>query len=224
MAKAVFDAWPDRYDKWFETRIGRLVKAYESDMLVTLLNPQPGEIILDAGCGTGIFTRDVLASGAGIIGMDLSGPMLKGAVEKLDLQKFYPVCADMCRLPFADRSFDRVFSMTAIEFIKNALPCIDELNRVTRKGGTIVVTTLNSLSPWADRRKKKADTGHDLFERIYFRSPDELKQLIPSHAVVKSAIHFLKTDEVSTARLKEENGQKEQSRNGAFLAVKWRKM
>ena len=60
MATALFDTWPDRYDSWFATPIGRLVRLYEARLLLAFLEPQPGERILDVGCGTGIFTDDVL--------------------------------------------------------------------------------------------------------------------------------------------------------------------
>ncbi len=51
----LFDEWPDRYDEWFRTPIGALVKRYESLLLLDLLQPRPGEMILDVGCGTGYF-------------------------------------------------------------------------------------------------------------------------------------------------------------------------
>jgi hypothetical protein len=45
----LFDDWPDRYDDWFQTPIGSLVKQYECDLLLELLQPLRGETILDVG-------------------------------------------------------------------------------------------------------------------------------------------------------------------------------
>jgi precorrin-6B methylase 2 len=42
------------------------VKKYEGKLILDLLRPGQGEIILDAGCGTGIFTKDFLTAGANV--------------------------------------------------------------------------------------------------------------------------------------------------------------
>ena len=226
MTITLFDKWTDRYDCWFETQCGILVKQYESELLLKLLNPLSGEKILDVGCGTGVFTIDVMAQGSRITGIDISEPMLRKAVNKIDKISRYAfngICADMCALPFADNSFDKVLSMTAIEFIEDAKKAVAELDRVIRQGGTIVLTTLNSLSPWAEQRRKAAETGHDLFQKIFFRSPDEMRSLVPANPVVKTAIHFQKEDCLSEIPEIERQGKKNNSDKGAFLAVKWKK-
>ena len=221
--KALFDSWTSKYDAWFETPSGMLIQQYESDLLLELLNPLPGESILDVGCGTGIFTRDVMTRGPRITGVDLSEPMLRIAVDRGAGKNFTGICANMCALPFANESFDKVVSMTAIEFVRDARQAVDELNRVTRQGGCIVLTTLNSLSPWAERRRQKAKTGHSLFQEIYFRSPEEMRRLVPADPVIKTAIHFQKHDTISEAPKIESNGKKNHPDKGAFLAVQWNK-
>ena len=226
MTTTLFDKWTSRYDRWFETPCGILVKQYESELLLTLLNPLPGEKILDVGCGTGVFTIDVMAFGPMITGIDISEPMLRKAVHKMDKTAgtaFTGICGDMCALPFADNYFDKVLSMTAIEFIKDAKQAVAELARVTRKGGTIVLATLNSLSPWAKRRLRSGKNGHLLFQKIFFRSPDEMRSLVPPNPVVKTAIHFLKEDCLSDIPETERQGKKNNSDKGAFLAIQWNK-
>ncbi len=217
----LFDKWPDRYDEWFRTPIGALVKRYESWLLLDLLKPRPGEMILDGGCGPGIVTLDIRESGPGVVGLDISLPMLMRARQKTAGHTYHPIAGDMLSLPFADEVFDKTVSMTALEFIENAYDAVRELFRVTRKGGVIVVTTLNSLSPWADRRKQKAEKGHHLFEKMIFRSPDEIRSLVPVDGVVKTAIHFQKEENPDRIPEIEKNGQQKELCTGAFLAARW---
>lgn len=223
MPAALFDTWTEKYDQWFATPTGQLVRAYESALLLELLAPCPGEHILDVGCGTGIFTRDVLVAGVRVTGIDLSIPMLQRAVVRLGQTGFSGVAADMRALPFADHTFDRVFSMTAIEFLVDARPGIGELHRVVRPGGCVVLTTLNSLSPWAARRQEKGRNGHELFQRIFFRSPEALQALVPATCQVRTAIHFQPDDPVDRIPAIERSGQERQLETGALLAVQWRK-
>ena len=223
MKTALFDTWTDRYDAWFETPTGRLVREYESALLLELVHPLPGDNILDVGCGTGIFTADVLGRGARVTGVDLSRPMLKRALVRAGNARFCGLCADMNALPFPDNVFDKVYSMTAIEFTDDAASVLAEFSRVTRKGGCIVVTTLNSRSPWAEQRKKKAENGHDLFQKICFRSPDDMRLLVPEKSVFKTAIHFQKNDPVLCIPEIERNGRENKLDTGALLAVQWNK-
>lgn len=223
MATALFDTWTERYDLWFATPIGQLVRWYEAELLLKFLEPQPGERILDVGCGTGIFTIDVLKSGAWVTGIDLSAAMLSRAVTRGG-EQFAGLCADMCHLPFSDNSFDRVFSMTAIEFVADAATAIAELNRVVKPGGRVVLTSLNGLSPWAEQRRNKAATqGHSLFEQAHFRTPAEMRSLIPVACEVKTAIHFLKQTAVDKVPEIEQQGMEQNLETGAFLAVRWEK-
>lgn len=219
----LFDEWPDRYDEWFQTPIGSLVKRYESALLLELLQPLPGETILDVGCGTGVFTRDIFVLGPRIVGLEISRPMLMRARQKMQAYSFHPIVGNMLSLPLADEVFDKTVSMTALEFVKDARGAVRELFRVTKKGGTVVVTTLNSLSPWASRRKQKAEKGHHLFKQMIFRSPDEMRATAPVEGVVKTAIHFQKNEDPAMVPEIEQQGQKEKLDTGAFLAAAWLK-
>lgn len=217
----LFDEWPKKYDRWFETPIGALVKKYENQLLLDLLQPQPQELILDVGCGTGVFTLNILGLGTRVIGLDISQPMLLRAGQKAGKYPFRAVAGDMGYLPFADQCFDRVVSMTALEFIADGQAAVEDMFRVAKKGGVIVVTTLNSLSPWADRRKKTADKGHSLFKQMIFRSPDDMRALVPIDATVKTAIHFLTEDDPQLAPGIELDGRKRELDTGAFVAARW---
>jgi ubiquinone/menaquinone biosynthesis C-methylase UbiE len=220
--RQLFDDWPERYDQWFETPIGRLVREYERDLIMDLLRPQAGDLILDAGCGTGVFTEEILTAAARVAGLDLSLPMVKRASENLTGFPFVAALGDILRLPFPDASFDRVVSVTAMEFIADGHGAVRELFRVTRKGGTVVVATLNSLSPWAERRLARAERGEsEIFRQAIFRSPEEMIALGPAHGEWRTAIHFLKDEDPARAPEVEEAGRIKGRNTGAFLAVRW---
>ncbi|MEW6671540.1 MAG: methyltransferase domain-containing protein [Thermodesulfobacteriota bacterium] len=221
----LFDDWPERYDQWFTTPIGRLIKEYEGALIGELLCPGPGERILDAGSGTGIFTRDFLLAGARVVGLEISAPMLHLARKKAGNHHFLGVQGDMLSLPFCDNAFDKTVSVTALEFISDARRSIDELFRVTRRGGLVVAATLNSLSPWAARRKAKTLRGQKhILKDAFFRSPQELLSCGPSDGITKTAIHFDKEDSPEDAAEKEIRGRSLDLVTGAFVAVCWQKI
>lgn len=217
----LFDSWPDDYDRWFTTPAGALIKNIESELLQELLCPKPAERILDAGCGTGVFTLDILSQGAHVVGIDLSCPMLQRAKAKAKAHPLQLVSADLLRLPFRKDSFDKVISVTALEFIEDGKKAIEEFFRVVRRGGLVVVATLNSLSPWAVRRKSKKD--HPLFKEAIFRSPEELLSLTPIRGRLKTAIHFEKGEDLEKAIEIEKRGKEKNLITGAFMVARWEK-
>jgi len=217
----LFDDWPEKYDRWFETPLGRLIKGYESKLVLRMLKPRSGEVILDAGCGTGIFTADMLDTGTRIVGFDLSRNMLRRALVRCGSRTFQPVLGDVRSLPFPDASFHKTVSITAIEFIQDAGIAVEELFRVTKPGGLIVVATLNGLSPWAPRREEVGKKGHSLFRRAVFRSPEEIRGLSSVEGLVQTAIHFEKDDDQDMAPKIEKAGRERGLNTGAFLAVRW---
>ncbi|MFH1057674.1 MAG: methyltransferase domain-containing protein [Pseudomonadota bacterium] len=220
----LFDDWTERYEAWFATPIGRLIKAYETALVMDLLRPTAGELILDAGCGTGLFTADLLAAGARAVGLELSRPMLAQGRQRLAGRDFLAVQGDMLALPFGDGVFAKTLSVTAIEFIAEAGRAVAELWRVTRPGGLVVVATLNRESPWAARRQKAGQAGHNLFRNAFFRSPDELAALAPAPPLaVGTAIHFPKDATPDEAQAMEAAGAAANPDTGAFVAAAWRK-
>jgi len=219
----LFDDRVDQYQAWFQTPLGRVILELERDLVLDMLAPRPGERILDAGCGTGVFTAALLAAGAAVVGLDLSSPMLARARADLAGAAFHPLRGDLTRLPLADAVFDKVLSVTALEFIADGAAAMRELFRVTRPGGRVVVATLNSLSPWAERRRQSGRAGHALFRDAHFRSPAELAALAPLPGRLATAIHFAKDCDPAPAMVIETQGRARGLETGAFLVGRWDK-
>jgi len=82
--------------------------------VLDLLQPQPGEHILDLGCGDGVLTEKLVAIGAQVVGVDSSPDMIAAARRRgLDARLM-----DATKLTF-DEEFDAVFSNAVLHWIKD---------------------------------------------------------------------------------------------------------
>ena len=219
--KQLFDDSVEFYNKWFTTPIGKMVLETEQELINRFVNASPGDRILDAGCGTGIFTLDFLEAGAVVTGLDISRGMLLNAVKVLKNLPFYAVQSNMLKLPFPDDEFDKTVSITALEFIQDAQTAVNELFRITRPGGIVVVATLNSQSPWAVRRSQKVEDH--LLENAFYRSPADLHSLVGLECETETVVHFMNDDNPEEAEEIEKAGKLRKLDTGAFVAVRWQK-
>jgi trans-aconitate methyltransferase len=103
--------------------------------VLELLAPQPGERILDLGCGTGQLSSEITSLGASVIGVDRSPEMIAEARNKFP-QLLFDVC-DARALPFA-HEFDAVFSNATLHWIPQADQVIAGIARALKPGGRFV--------------------------------------------------------------------------------------
>jgi phosphatidylethanolamine/phosphatidyl-N-methylethanolamine N-methyltransferase len=101
-----------------------------------------GGRILEVGVGTGISLPDY-APEHRIVGVDLSGPMLRRAVQRVSEHRLYNVEAlavmDAQQLGFPDASFDVVVAQYVITVVPDPEATLDEFARVVRPGGEIIL-------------------------------------------------------------------------------------
>ena len=107
---------PERYDAWYDTPRGRWIGGVEWPLLRSALELRAGDSVLDVGCGTGWFTRRVAAEGPRAVGLDLDEGTLEFA-RRHGPERQLPL-ADATSLPFGDRSFDKLMSVTALCFVQ----------------------------------------------------------------------------------------------------------
>jgi len=114
---------------------------------------------LDVGCGTGMFMPRLAEGASFVVGVDLSAQMLRKVKELANVLGL--VQADADHLPFCDNSFDAVVAVTLLQNAPDPGRTVRELARVTRPGGTVVVTTLrqkhttDQLEGWVRSAKLK---------------------------------------------------------------------
>lgn len=150
-----------------DEHVARLV-ANEPDMayrrrvklFLRWLEPGPGDRILDAACGRGFVLNFVRAvSDCGLVGQDLEYRYVRLAHAQLADRGVRLLNGDLCRLPFADRSFDKVILAEVLEHLGDDRVGLAEAVRVTRPGGLILISVPNANYPfWWDPVNKTLET------------------------------------------------------------------
>ena len=113
--------------------------------LVTRYAPS-GSKILDLGCGNGISARLLNLAGYDVVGTDISPLFLEEARNWENPKLRYQVC-DVLELPFDNDSFDVICSNELIEHLPDVETALQEMIRVVRKGGKVVLSGPNLCSP-----------------------------------------------------------------------------
>lgn len=114
--------------------------------LIACARLQPGQRVLDVGCGTGIVARtaaEIVGPGGHVIGVDLNPAMLQVARQahpELEWRE-----GDAEALPFQADSFDATLCQSALFFFPDPARAVQEMARVVRVGGTVALQTYASL-------------------------------------------------------------------------------
>jgi SAM-dependent methyltransferase len=99
------------------------------------LAPQPGEHILDVGCGPGQLTQKIAEIGATVVGVDASPEMIGQARQNFPALTF--ALLDVMRMTF-DCEFDAVFSNATLHWVRDATGAVRSIARALKPGGRFV--------------------------------------------------------------------------------------
>jgi SAM-dependent methyltransferase len=152
------------------------------------LDPQPGERILDLGCGDGALTERISAAGAEVLGADNSASLLDAARAR----GLNVVFADGQTLAF-DREFDAVFSNAALHWMTRAGDVVQGVVRALKPGGRFVAefgghgniaAIVTALRATAIRHGKDAALAAGWF----YQTPEEYRALLEANGFAVEAI------------------------------------
>jgi 2-polyprenyl-3-methyl-5-hydroxy-6-metoxy-1,4-benzoquinol methylase len=109
-----------------------------------LLRPEDvrDKAVLDAGCGTGHFSRVLASWGARLVSLDIGERLLQETQKKAATKTVH---ASLLDIPFADGNFSLVLCTEAIEHTADPRRAVAELGRVTAPGGWLVITVPNRV-------------------------------------------------------------------------------
>ncbi len=161
--------------------------------LIDVLDPQPGERILDLGCGTGQLTHKIAERGADVVGLDASPEMVGQARQNYPRLQF--VLEDAVRMQF-ENEFDAVFSNAALHWMLDAGGVAKAVARALRKSGRFVAElggrgNIRHIE-LAITRVAQRYHGADIPERrTFYPSIGEYGSVLEAHGLeVRSAVLF----------------------------------
>jgi len=146
-------------DNFYEKRMfnsvgGKHVSLKEVNFAMKMLNPQNTDNILDVGTGSGRLARAIVQNSmASVVGVDPDKKILKEGealktifLSKDEGKRYKCVFGDGHNLPFEDNKFDKVFSFRALKYYKDPWRGIDEMVRVLKPGGELVLEITSNRS------------------------------------------------------------------------------
>jgi 2-polyprenyl-3-methyl-5-hydroxy-6-metoxy-1,4-benzoquinol methylase len=133
---------------------------------------KPGMTILELGCGTGHFTRELAPSGADIIAIDVSPELLEIAKANYSAPNVRYEIQNAYALTYSDATFDSVVGSSILHHLEIE-EAMREIYRVLKPGGTIYFTEPNMLNPQIAIQKNvpsiKRRLGDSPDETAFFR-------------------------------------------------------
>jgi SAM-dependent methyltransferase len=109
------------------------LRRLQAPLLMKFMDCQPGDIILDIGCGKGHFTQQIARTGSAVVGLDKS-PLR-------ETEACFPfVQADTRHLPFKNQAVDKMVLSSVIQMVKEDVVIMSECRRVLKDTGTLTLS------------------------------------------------------------------------------------
>jgi SAM-dependent methyltransferase len=154
----------------WESPAGKLRWARRVKMLSSHL--RPGMTVLELGCGTGYFTRELARSGADIVAIDVSPELLQIAKANYSAPNVRYEIQNAYELSYSDAVFDSVVGSSVLHHLEIE-EALREIYRVLKPSGTIYFTEPNMLNPQIAIQKNvpwvKRKLGDSPDETAFFR-------------------------------------------------------
>ncbi len=175
---------------------GSFVPALGADVLA-LLNAQPGENILDLGCGDGQLTARIVAAGASVTAIDASPQMVEAA--RLRGLNAHLVDAQALDLnPAFDRAFDAVFSNAVLHWISDQHSLLSGIHKTLVPGGRLVAEmgghgniAAIQVALLAVLRRHGYEDSFDACERNFFPTAEAYRALLIDHGFAVESIQLI---------------------------------
>jgi len=154
----------------WESPAGKIRWQRRVKMLTTHL--KPSDKVLEIGCGTGYFTKEIVKTGAFVTAIDISPELLNIAKQEITAPNVSFVLDNAYELSFDNNTFDSIVGSSVLHHLEIE-KAISEMFRVLKPGGSMFFTEPNMMNPQIALQKNipalKRKLGDSPDETAFFR-------------------------------------------------------
>lgn len=197
------DKIAEEYDCFYKTHQGITVDSIEKQIITRLMGNIPVVPLLELGSGTGHWTQFFCDKGFQVTAIDASEEMLKIARAKKILNAAFQK-ADAVALPFPNKSFSLITSITMLEFVDDIEAVLNEIDRILIPGGHLILGCLNVVSELGKNKDKD-----EVFRHARFFTSEEIEKKLLRFGKVKlnSGVYYSPTFELLDGTEKQDTVQ-----------------
>lgn len=149
MSKQLSKHIQDRLEKLLSS-VGDMSLKRRARRIIEELNPKTGERIVDLGCGTGyyLFLLSNLGVKLNLTGFDYDGKAINEAQGLMYGNDIKFVKGDLHKMPFKDKSFDKIVMSEVLEHVENDEKVLQEVYRILKQDGVLTISVPSTNYPF----------------------------------------------------------------------------
>ncbi len=150
----------------------------EAPVIIRLIEKKllRGKVVLDIGCGPGIYTRKLLRTGASVVAIDTSHVMLSSAKKycsdlgtiEISKSQFFETSFEDAS--FSENQFDLIIATFMISYFSDLEASFKKMSSYLKAGGSIITSMLHPIRLYATSRNNEGYVVENYFEKRVYKA------------------------------------------------------
>ncbi len=165
------------HNQWFKSDVALFDYKLTKQILLHYLNPRKSDVILEVGCGSGIWTKLIATRCKKLIALDISKAMIKRAKLYANKKNVKFLLSDISSL-LINQKFDKIFAVRSFEYVKDKPSVIRKFRDMLNDNGKLIVITKSKPCMWDLICKRKWHKDNFWQEKVSYST---LCKLLSTH-------------------------------------------
>lgn len=144
------------YFRWFDSEYSKFEFSQTKRTILKTLDDKKFERVLEIGPGDGIWTKILIGKSRHLTALDISEEMIKRIKQKLaSIPNLDFVCVDFLENKLDSEQYDLIALIRSFEYFPDKEKAIEQMHRLLKRGGFVLIVTKNPYVLVFPKRKKK---------------------------------------------------------------------